>query len=97
MSRKCQVTGKKVMFGNNVSHAQNKTRRTFAPNVQDTSIYSEALGELVRIRVTAAGLRTIDTKGGLDKFLIETPKTKLDADLHTLKARVEKAVAAKAA
>lgn len=90
MSRKCQVTGKKVMFGNNVSHAQNKTRRTFNPNVQDTSLFSEALGTLVRMRVTAAGLRTIDKKGGLDKFLLETPKSKLDPDLHDVKARVEK-------
>ncbi|MDY0030028.1 MAG: 50S ribosomal protein L28 [Pseudobdellovibrionaceae bacterium] len=96
MSRKCQVTGKKVMFGNNVSHAQNKTRRTFNPNVQDTSLFSEALGTLVRMRVTAAGLRTIDKKGGLDKFLLETPKSKLDPDLHDVKARVEKVVAAQA-
>ncbi|HOO50323.1 MAG TPA: 50S ribosomal protein L28 [Alphaproteobacteria bacterium] len=96
MSRKCQVTGKKVMFGNNVSHAQNKTRRTFNPNVQDTSLFSEVLGTLVRLRVTAAGLRTIDKKGGLDKFLLATPKTKLDPDLHDIKSRLEKAVAAQA-
>ncbi len=93
MSRKCQVTGKKVMFGNNVSHAQNKTRRTFLPNIQDTSLYSEILGALVRLRVSTAGLRTIDHKGGLDKFLLDTPKTKLDPELHEVKARVEKAVA----
>lgn len=97
MSRKCQVTGKKVMFGNNVSHAQNKTRRTFLPNVQDTSLYSEMLGELVRMRITAAGLRTIDHKGGLDAYMLNTPKSKIDPELQTIKVRIEKAAAAKAA
>lgn len=97
MSRKCQVTGKKVMFGNNVSHSHRKTRRTFLPNIQDTSVFSEALGELVRIRVSTAGLRTLDHKGGLDQFLIDTPKSKLDPELHCVKAKVEKAVAAKSA
>ena len=97
MSRKCQVTGKKVMFGNNVSHANNKTRRTFFPNVQDTTLYSEALGAMVSIRLTPAGMRTLDHKGGIDAFLTSTPKTKLDPKLHALKTRVEKAIAKKAA
>ena len=97
MSRKCQITGKKVMSGNNVSHSQRKTRRVFLPNIQDTSVYSEVLNLTVRIRVTTAGLRTLDHKGGFDKFLMDTPVSKLDCALHTVKARVEKAVAAKAA
>lgn len=96
MSRQCQITGKKLMFGNNVSHAQNKTRRRFMPNIQDTSLYSEALNQMVPVRVSVAGLRTIDHKGGLDAFLIDTPKAKLDEALRPLKAKVEKAVAAKA-
>lgn len=96
MSRKCQVTGKKIMFGNNVSHANNKTRRTFLPNVQDTTLYSEALGRAVSIRISPAGLRTIDHKGGLDAFLLGTAITKLDPDLRTLKTRVAKAAAKKA-
>jgi large subunit ribosomal protein L28 len=95
MSRKCQVTGKKIMFGNNVSHANNKTRRRFLPNIQDTSLYSEALSRMVSIRVTPAGLRTIDHKGGLDQFLLTTPKTKLDENLKPLKTQVEKALAKK--
>ena len=95
MSRKCQVTGKKVMFGNKVSHANNKTRRTFFPNVQDTTLYSEALGANISLRLTPAGMRTLDHKGGIDAFLTSTPKTKLDADLHALKTRVEKAIAKK--
>lgn len=97
MSRKCQVTGKKQMVGNNVSHAQNKTRRTFRPNIQDTSIFSEALGTVIRIRVSASGLRTLDQKGGIDQFLMDTPKSKLDPELHVLKSKVEQAVAAKSA
>lgn len=97
MSRQCQVTGKKVMFGNKVSHANNKTRRTFFPNVQDTSLYSEALGTTVALRVSAAGMRTIEHKGGLDAFLTSTPKAKLNEDLHKVKIRVEKAIAKKSA
>ena len=97
MSRQCQITGKKLMSGNNVSHSQRKTRRVFNVNIQDTSVYSEALDTTVRIRVSTAGLRTLDHKGGLDKFLLDTPVSKLDEALHDVKARVEKAVAAKAA
>ncbi len=96
MSRQCQITGKKLMFGNNVSHANNKTRRRFMPNIQDTSLYSEALNRMVSVRVTVAGLRTVDHKGGFDAFLLDTPKAKLDEALRPLKAQVEKIVAAKA-
>ena len=91
MSRECMITGKKVMTGNNVSHAQNKTRRTFLPNVQDTSVYSELLKRKIRIRVTAAGLRTLDHKGGIDAFLLNTAKTKVHPKLRAIKAEVEKA------
>lgn len=97
MSRQCQITGKKLMYGNNVSHANNKTRRRFMPNIQDTSLYSEALDRMVSVRVTVAGLRTVDHKGGLDQFLLDTPKAKLDEDLRPLKALVEKALAKKQA
>ena len=97
MSRQCQITGKKLMYGNNVSHANNKTRRRFMPNIQDTSLYSESLDRKISVRVTVAGLRTVDHKGGLDKFLLETPKAKLDEALRPIKALVEKAVAAKTA
>lgn len=95
MSRQCMVTGKKVMFGNNVSHANNKTRRRFLPNVQDTSLYSEILGQNVSIKVTPAGMRTIDHKGGLDAYITGTPKTKLDENLRPIKTRMEKALAKK--
>lgn len=97
MSRRCEITGKAVMTGNNVSHAQNRTRRRFLPNVQDTSLFSVALGRWIKIKASAAGLRTVEHKGGLDAFLTGTAKTKLDEKLRPVKAEVEKALAKKAA
>ena len=90
MSRQCMITGKAVMSGNNVSHAKNRTRRKFLPNIQDTSVYSELLKRKVRIRVSAAGLRTLDHKGGIDAFLLNTAKTKVDPALRATKATLEK-------
>lgn len=89
MSRQCMVTGKKVMVGNNVSHAHNKTRRTFEPNLQDTSVFSEALGRKIKMRVSMDGLRTIDHNGGFDQWISKTAKTKLDPKLRSVKAAVE--------
>ena len=96
MSRRCMITGKGVMSGNNVSHANNKTRRRFLPNVQDTSLYSEALGRWVKLRVSTDGLRTVEHKGGFDAYLKDTAKTKLDPALRPYKAQLE-ALAEKAA
>ncbi|MGB4106846.1 MAG: 50S ribosomal protein L28 [Alphaproteobacteria bacterium] len=90
MSRRCMITGKGVMSGNNVSHAENRTRRKWLPNIKDANIYSEALKRWVRIRVTPNGLRTIEHKGGLDAYLADTAKTKLDPVLRPLKAQIEK-------
>ncbi len=95
MSCRCMITGKGVMSGNKVSHAENRTRRKWLPNVKDTSIYSEALKRWVRIRVTTSGLRTIEHKGGLDAYIAGTAKSKLDPVLRPLKAQLE-AKAAKA-
>lgn len=97
MSRKCMVTGKSRLVGNNRSHAENKTKRTFEVNVQDTTIYSEILGRRVPIKISAAGLRTLDHKGGFDSFVMGTAKTKLDPALRPYKALIEKAVSAKKA
>ncbi|MEM8834015.1 MAG: 50S ribosomal protein L28 [Pseudomonadota bacterium] len=96
MGRQCMITGKKQMVGNNVSHAQNKTKRTFQPNLQDTSIFSETLGRKIKVRVSAAGLRTVDHKGGLDNYLMNTAPTKLDPALRPVKAEIEKAKAREA-
>ena len=90
MSRQCMITGKTAMSGNNVSHAKNRTRRKFFPNIQDTSVYSEALKRKIRLRVSPAGLRTLDHKGGLDAFLLKTAPTKLDPALRAVKKAVEK-------
>ena len=77
MSRRCMITGKGVQSGNNVSHAINKTRRRFLPNLQTTSLQSDVLGEPVRLRLSTRALRTIESKGGLDAFLLGTPNRKL--------------------
>ena len=90
MSRKCMITGKAPMSGNNVSHAENRTRRKWLPNITDTSIYSVVLKRWVRIRASASGLRTIEHKGSLDAYIANTAKTKLDPALRPLKAQIEK-------
>lgn len=95
MSRRCMITGKGVMTGNNVSHANNKTRRRFLPSIQDTSLYSEALKTWVKVKASAHGLRTVEHKGGLDAYLTGTAKTKLDPALRPFKARLEKGNAEK--
>lgn len=97
MTRRCDITGKGAQSGNNVSHANNKTRRKFNPNLQNASLYSELLNRSISIRVSVQGLRTIDHKGGLDAYLLDTAVTKLADELRPLKAQVTKAAAAKAA
>ena len=95
MSRRCMITQKGPMSGNNVSHALNRTRRRFEVNLSDTSLYSEILQKWVRLRVSAAGLRTVEHKGGFDAFVMGTAKTKLDPALRVYKSQIEAAVAAK--
>jgi len=94
MARRCVVTGKGVQTGNNVSHAHNKTRRRWLPNLQVSSLVSESLGEMVKVRVSTNGLRTIEHRGGIDAFLIGTPAVELTPDLRRYKKRVEQAKAA---
>ena len=97
MARRCVITGKGVLAGNNVSHANNKTRRRFLPNLQETSVLSDALGELVRLKVSTRGLRTIEHNGGLDAFLLSVSDRGLTVDARRIKRRVQKALANKAA
>ncbi len=97
MARRCTITGKGVLTGNNVSHANNKTRRRFLPNIQETTVLSDALGEMVRMKVTTRGLRTIEHNGGLDSFLLTTSNTRLTDEARRIKRRVQKAMAAKEA
>ena len=93
MARRCAFTGKGVQTGNNVSHAHNKTRRRFLPNLQRTSLYSDSLGEMVRLRLSTRAIRTIEHNGGLDAFLLSTPAAKLGKKARGLKRRVQKAQA----
>lgn len=89
------ITGKSALKGNNVSHAQNKTKRKFYPNVMDANLYSESLGRTIRLKVSNAGLRTLDHIGGLDTFISKTPVSKLDPALKPYKARIEEVIAKK--
>ena len=94
MARRCQLTGKGVQTGNNVSHANNKTRRRFLPNLQRATLISDALGERVRLRLTTHALRTVDRHGGLDAYLLATKDDKLSLAVRRLKRRIRKAAAA---
>ena len=88
MSRRCELTGKGPMVGNNVSHANNRTKRRFLPNLTETALMSETLGRTFRLKVSAAALRTVDHKGGLDAFLMKAK----DADLSDRARRIKKEI-----
>ena len=95
MSRRCMITGKSVLSGHNRSHAENKTKRKFLPNIMDANLYSESLGRTVKIKVSNAGLRTLDHVGGLDAFVARTSVSKLDPALRPLKTKIDAAIAKK--
>ena len=97
MARRCDLTGRGVQSGNNVSHAHNKTRRRFLPNLQDVTVMSDVLGTGMRMRVAARTLRTIEHKGGLDKFLLETSNGKLTDEAQTIKRKIKKVIEAASA
>ena len=97
MARRCMITGKGVMSGNNVSHANNKTRRRYLPNLQQQSFFSDVLGTSIQIRLSVNGIRTIEHNGGLDSFLIGTPDRRLPDEAQSLKRRILRAQARKAA
>lgn len=93
MARKCAVSGKGVMVGNNVSHANNKTKRTYRPNLQNVTLLSDVLGSKVRMRITTNALRTIEHNGGLDAYLLSTGSSKMTPEIRKLKRQVERAKA----
>ena len=97
MARRCGITGKGVLTGNNVSHANNKTRRRFLPNMQEASFFSDVLGASVQLRISTKGIRTLEHNGGLDAFLLGTASSKLPAEALSLKRRILRAQAKKAA
>jgi large subunit ribosomal protein L28 len=90
MARRCDFTKKGVMAGNNVSHAHNKTRRRFLPNMQRVSLYSDRLHEMVRVRLSTKAIRTIEHNGGIDAFLLTTPNRDLGPEAQKLKRRIQK-------
>ncbi|ORE94021.1 50S ribosomal protein L28 [Aurantimonas sp. 22II-16-19i] len=92
MSRACELTGKAVLTGNNVSHANNKTRRRFLPNLCNVTLISDALGQRFRLRVSAHALRTVEHRGGLDAFLMKASETDLSQRARLLKRQIAKKV-----
>ena len=90
MSRVCELTGKGRQVGNNVSHANNKTKRTFLPNLQNVTLMSDALGTSVRLRVSTHGLRSVEHVGGLDNWLVKTSDDDLSLRARRLKRDVKK-------
>ena len=96
MSRVCELTGKGPMTGNNVSHANNKTRRRFLPNLNDVTLQSEVLGRGVKLRISAAALRTVDHRGGLDAFMAKAKDSELSDNALKIKKEIAKAQAAQA-
>ncbi len=96
MSRRCELTGKGPMTGNNVSHANNKTKRRFLPNLNDTTLHSEALNRGIKLRISASALRSVDHRGGLDNYLLKAKDDTLSANALKVKKEIIKAQAAQA-
>ncbi|MBS0124611.1 50S ribosomal protein L28 [Thetidibacter halocola] len=93
MSRVCELTGKGPMVGNNVSHANNKTKRRFLPNLNDVTLQSETLGRGVKLRISAHALRSVDHRGGLDKFLAKAKDNELSDRALKVKKEIMQAQA----
>ena len=90
MARRCELSGKGVLTGNNVSHAHNKTRRRYLPNVQEMALHSDALGRAVRLKICVNALRTVEKKGGLDAYLMAAKDRQLSLKARRLKRAVAK-------
>jgi large subunit ribosomal protein L28 len=97
MARRCELTGKAVLSGNNVSHANNRTRRRFLPNLCSVTLASEALARSVRMRVSAAALRTVEHRGGLDGFLVKARADELSPKARILRREVMRKLGAEEA
>ena len=90
MSRRCEFTGKGPMSGNNVSHANNKTRRRFLPNLNEVTLQSESLGRGIKLRISAAALRSVDHRGGIDAFLAKARDEELSPNALKVKKEIAK-------
>ena len=94
MSRRCELTGKGPMVGNNSSHANNKTKRRYLPNLNDVTLQSETLNRGIKLRISAAALRSVDHRGGLDAFLAKAKDEELSSNALKIKKDIAKAQAA---
>tara|TARA_Y100000590_G_scaffold463446_2_gene630217 strand:+ start:2053 stop:2331 length:279 start_codon:yes stop_codon:yes gene_type:complete len=88
MSIRCEITGKSYLNGKNVSHAKNRTKRKFLPNVQKVTFISEKLGQSIQLKVAASAIRSIEKKGGLDEFLLNTANSKLPMKARMIKKQI---------
>lgn len=93
MSRRCSITEKGVLTGNNVSHAHNKTRRRFLPNIQNVSLLSETLGRRIKMKICSKTLRSIEHNGGLDAYLNKMSNRKLSEEAVKIKKMIQRASA----
>jgi len=93
MARRCELTGKGPMSGNNVSHAKNRTRRRFLPNLNDVTLMSDVLGRSFKLRISAAALRTVDHRGGLDAFMAKAKDSELSDKALKIKKDISEAQA----
>jgi large subunit ribosomal protein L28 len=96
MARRCELTGKAVLTGNTVSHANNKSRRRFLPNLNQVTLMSDALGHGVHLRITTHALRSVEHRGGLDAFLVKARESELSDKARRVKRTIEKKIAATA-
>ncbi|WP_210878260.1 50S ribosomal protein L28 [Roseovarius autotrophicus] len=96
MSRRCELTGKGPMVGNNSSHANNKTRRRYLPNLNNVTLQSETLNRGIKLRISAHALRSVDHRGGLDAFLAKAKDVELSPNALKVKKEIAKAQAATA-
>ena len=94
MARRCELTGKAVQTGNNVSHANKKSRRRFLPNLNEVTLISDVLGQRVRLRITSYALRSVEHRGGLDSFLAKAKDDELSIRARRLKHTIAKRAAA---
>ncbi len=94
MSRRCELTGKGPMSGNNVSHAKNRTKRRFLPNLNEQTLHSDVLDRSFKLRISAAALRTVDHRGGLDAFMAKAKDEELSTAALKIKKDITKAQAA---
>ena len=92
MTKQCELTGVKISLGNNVSHAHNKTKRSFEPNLQKKSIYSDILNQMIKLKISTKAIKSIEFAGGFDKYIISVPNHKLSNKALKLKKSIKQKI-----